>query len=283
MSASTTIEPGVIASAEFVGAHGSRVFCVKTSPLGTPDHSVVICPPFGGEAPRNYRREVQLARRLARLDIETIRFHYRGTGHSDPLGAPSFAAMLQDASAIASTVDADTTWMGTRLGSLVAATVATGPLILWDPLLDADAYFREILRASVFSAFKSDDPGTAPKTDLIRHLESEEEIDLLGYRMTSRFRQEVCEARPLRDLAGDARRTLMVDIRRRGTPRNETGRLAEVWRSAGSEVTVDAVPLNEPWWYGARAGTSAQEAEAANDRLLAITTDFVTDFDLVAP
>jgi hypothetical protein len=67
----------------------------------------------------------------------------------------------------------------------------------------------------------------------------------------------------------------MIDIRRRGTPRNDTNRLAERWRGAGASVEATAVALNEPWWYGARPGSAADELDQASEDLLQLTIDAV--------
>ena len=285
MTASALIASGVVAAAEYVGAPGAKVFVARTTPVEGAERRLVVCAPFGAEGPRNYRREVELARLLAGRGVETIRFHYRGSGQSDDVSDFGFDTMVSDAQTVADTVgdDLPTTWMGTRLGGHVAARMALGTMILWDPVLDPIGYFREILRARVFSAFRSDDPGTAPKTDLVRHLENEGEIDLLGYLLPDRLRRQVCDTPPLRRLEASGRRFLLLEMRRRGTPRTEATRLAETWRAAGADVTVEAVPVHEPWWYGGRPGASSQESAEANDRLLAVTAEFVTDYDRVPP
>lgn len=279
MTSSATIAPGVIASAEFLGAPGSRVFTATTGPAGDARGRLVIAPPFGAEAARNYRREVDLARQLARCGVETVRFHYRGSGQSDPVDLLDFESMKSDAAAVAAayTGEMPTVWMGTRIGGLVAAATASGALVLWDPVIDATSYFREILRAAVFSAFKKDDPGTAPKADLLKHLETAGSVDLLGYALHHRFYRQVTESTPLSSLDVAGKSIGMIDIRRRGSARNEASRLADGWRSRGASVTVDAVALNEPWWYGARAGSAADDGSAATEQLLKITTDFVVE------
>lgn len=277
MTSAATIAPGVIASAEFLGPNGSRVFSVRTGPVGGAKARLVVAPPFGAEAARNYRREVELGRRLAAVGVETVRFHYRGSGHSDPIDVIGFSAMQEDAQIVAERYadDLPTSWMGTRLGALVAAHTGTRHLVAWDPVIDATSYFRDVMRAAVFSAFKKDDPGTAPKADLLKHLESSGQVDLLGYPLTRRLYDEVREASSLSAIDFGGRSALIVDIRRRGTPRNETNRLAESWRASGGTVTVTAVALHEPWWYGARAGAAADEGPDAADELTSITVEYV--------
>jgi hypothetical protein len=185
--------------------------------------------------------------------------------------------LLADAATVARhcTDGRPTVWMGTRLGALVAAGSTSGDLIMWDPVLDANAYFRDILRAAVFSAFKTDDPGTAPKSDLIKHLQESGQVDLLGYPLSLRLYDEVRASQPLSELDVDGRTITMIDIRRRGTPRNDTNRLAERWRGAGASVEATAVALNEPWWYGARPGSAADELDQASEDLLQLTIDAV--------
>lgn len=277
MNSSATIAPGVIASAEYLGSPGSRVFAARTRPAKDPHGRLIVAPPFGAEAARNYRREVDLSRQLAGEGIETIRFHYRGSGQSDSVEHVDLESMLADAAAVRDAYrdDLPTTWMGTRLGAVVAAASSDSPLVMWDPVIDVPAYFREILRAAVFSAFKKDDPGTAPKSDLLRHLETTGMVDLLGYELNHRLYQQLCDAAPLTSLDLHGRSVALIDIRRRGNPRNETNRLAEKWRAQGANVTVEAVALNEPWWYGARAGSAADDGSDATRQLLDSTVDFV--------
>jgi pimeloyl-ACP methyl ester carboxylesterase len=283
MNDTTLIAPGITTSSRFVGAAGARVFTSRTGPADrSPSLRLVMCPPIGAEAARNYRRETLLSRQLAAHGVETIRFHYRGSGHSEPSPDDGFQSMVDDARLVSGEQAGDVplAWMGTRLGGSVATTVladAPGvPLVIWDPVLDATAYFREILRARVFSAFKTDDAGAAPKTDLIKDLQSSGSIDLLGYRISATLLDQIAAAGALQSLPVDGRKMLLLDLRRKGDPRSEVVKLVADWRARGADAVVTGVALYEPWWYGARSGAAGDETSEANRRLLDLTTDFVS-------
>ncbi len=282
MMQTTLIEPGTATCSVFVGGPGSRVFTSRTGPADEhPALRLILCPPIGAEAARNYRRETLLARQLARHGVETIRFHYRGSGHSEDSPDHGFQAMIDDARLVASQAgdDVPTAWMGTRLGGSVAAAVLSDspavPLVVWDPVLDAAAYFREILRARVFSAFKTDDAATAPKADLIKDLQSSGSVDLLGYSISARLLDEVASIGGIQSLPVTGRKILLLDLRRKGDPRSEVVRLVNDWRARGGDARVLGVALYEPWWYGARSGAVGDETSEANRKLLQLTTDFV--------
>lgn len=281
------LAPGTTTRVGFAGDAGRRVFHVTTGPDTPAAMRVIICPPVGGEAARNYRREVTLARSLAEAGIETVRFHYRGSGQSDPLETIGFATMLEDAGLVAGTLGdgIPTVWMGTRVGGSVAACMAASRtahgLIVWDPVLDPVAYFRDILRARVFSAFRRDEAGAAPTTDLIKDLQTSGWTDLLGYRITASLLDELCAEKPLTGLDLSGRSVLLVELRRKGDTRAETVRLGQEWQSSGATVTVIGVALREPWWYGARSGAVADEGSDPNQALLKATVGFVDDLNPV--
>jgi pimeloyl-ACP methyl ester carboxylesterase len=200
-----------------------------------------------------------------------------------------FATMLEDARAVAEACEdgTPTIWMGTRVGGSVAACmVASRPargLIIWDAVHDPVAYFRDILRAQVFSAFRRDEAGTAPKTDLIGDLKASGSIDLLGYRITASLLDELCAEHPLKALDMEGTMALLVDLRRKGDPRSETVRLGAQWEKTGAQVQVMGVALNEPWWYGARSGSKADDTSDPNQTLLDATVGFIEDMARVTP
>jgi pimeloyl-ACP methyl ester carboxylesterase len=282
MIETTLIAPGITTCSRFVGAPGARVFTSRTGPADQqPELRLIVCPPIGAEAARNYRRETLLSRQLAGHGVETIRFHYRGSGHSEPSPDDGFQSMVDDARLVGSAPDDDVpmAWMGTRLGGSVATAVladAPGvPLVIWDPVLDTTAYFREILRARVFSAFKTDDAAAAPKSDLIKDLQSSGSIDLLGYSINAALLDQIASRSSIQSFPVEGRSVLLLDLRRKGDPRSEVVKLVNEWRTRGADAAVTGVALYEPWWYGARSGASADDTSEANRRLLELTIEFV--------
>ena len=124
----------------------------------------MICQPFSAEVARSQRRELALAWELSSQGIAVARFHYLGTGHST--GDPeemTFAQMVADTTDVAAALTERTglprvSFVGTRLGALVAAKAAAGysdaPLVLWEPPPDMERYFKEILRARMIGLVK---------------------------------------------------------------------------------------------------------------------------------
>lgn len=125
--------------------------------------------PFGEEKLWSHRVFVTFARALAQRGHYVLRFDYMGSGdssgetpeaslqtHLADLGA-GVEQLMQRASNIDSIG-----LIGLRLGASVAATFAAsardasqysmvrrGPLILWDPVIDGESYFQELLRTNL--------------------------------------------------------------------------------------------------------------------------------------
>ncbi|MBK6674424.1 MAG: hypothetical protein IPG49_13510 [Proteobacteria bacterium] len=131
------------------------------APNGKP--AFVLSHAFGEEKLWSHRVFVSLARQLAGLGHPVLRFDYAGTGDSGGTLRDSSIASHQ------SDLGAAVRWLrqkvgparavgliGLRLGATVAALLAevardseeiTGPLILWDPITDGEAYVQELLRS----------------------------------------------------------------------------------------------------------------------------------------
>ena len=75
----TDAERGFREEVSFVN---DAMFTVTVTPLDEPRGLTLICPPLADDLVRNYRREVVLARRLARQGVASQRFQYRSTGNS---------------------------------------------------------------------------------------------------------------------------------------------------------------------------------------------------------
>ena len=119
---------GIVEEIGFVDSGGRQMFSALHRPDGASNAAVVICSPIQAEQLRNYRREVLLARELARQGLTVQRFHYRGSGNSD--GSPAdvtFETMLEDARTalrlMQDRADGAIALVGTRLGASVAAIV----------------------------------------------------------------------------------------------------------------------------------------------------------------
>lgn len=119
--------------------------------------AVLLCPPFGQEAVRTHRLYRVLAERVARAGLACLRFDYVGTGDSD--GDDLEGSMQRWRLNI---LDADAElrrralcdrviWVGARLGATLAIQAAMDKavkppsrVLAWEPVIDGDAYLREL-------------------------------------------------------------------------------------------------------------------------------------------
>jgi alpha-beta hydrolase superfamily lysophospholipase len=126
-----------------------------------PDHQTragaLLFGPFGQEAIRSHRLFKVLADRLARAGVATLRFDHFGSGDSGgsdeevDLDGWQRDALMAHAELIQAAPGTPAIWFGMRLGATVAALAAgkahPAPvrLVLWDPVIDGEAYL-ELLR-----------------------------------------------------------------------------------------------------------------------------------------
>lgn len=253
---------------EFVETSSGGIATCLNVPRDDAIGGVVICSSLYNEFLKNYRREVMLARALARRRIAVIRLHYRGTGHSD--GAPSDTTLerMREDALVAGNRLGDVTgtenlaYVGTRFGSLVAAAAsasAAAPLALLEPVVEADRFFREGLRTILFSGVvrKRPDANGAPTRvdDLIAELAAAGEIDVLGYTIGLDLFDGTRGATLLTAMGPRPQPVLVVQL---GSDdlRPELQRVVVGLEERGCTVTTLAAGTREAWWF-------AEEEEAS--------------------
>jgi pimeloyl-ACP methyl ester carboxylesterase len=119
------------------------------------DHAVVLCASMGQEYIRTHRSFRQLASRLARSGLPTLRFDYYGSG--DSAGEDEEANIEQWMSDIDSAVRevkqrsgaGRVSLIGLRLGAALEALVAEQHggferLVLWEPVINGADYLAEL-------------------------------------------------------------------------------------------------------------------------------------------
>jgi hypothetical protein len=243
---------GVREEVAYLGPEGD-VLGFTYVPDGVVRGGVVLCPSLHAEFLGNYRKEVLLARDLAAAGLAVQRFHHRGEGNS--LGAPedvTFERLCADATVAGDRLRERTgvdqlAFLGTRLGALVAAATSSGPLVLWEPVLDARTYFREAFRARRMRELKDGvaEPSSAPSLEA--QLSDEGSVDVLGYTIHRSLFESL---RPQHLAIGDVPRpVLIVQIAKRAELRREYTAAAEAWRSAGCPVDTAVVDDDESWWF----------------------------------
>ncbi|MET0536112.1 MAG: alpha/beta hydrolase [Steroidobacter sp.] len=148
----------------FFAREDARLFGILHSPEGPAQPlAFVMSHPFGEEKLWSHRVFVSFARALAQRGHAVLRFDYFGAGDSSGMSANASltshrADLLAAISALEQRVPTAQRigLIGLRLGASFAALVAEShartrgaPLVLWDPILDGDAYFQELLRSNL--------------------------------------------------------------------------------------------------------------------------------------
>jgi pimeloyl-ACP methyl ester carboxylesterase len=253
-------DTGATEEVAFFGPSAGRLFGCLHLPAGRPTAGVLVCCSVASEFEKNYRREAVLGWELAARGIAAYRFHYRGAGHSDGRAEEiSLRTMTEDAAGALEELKeragiATVGFLGTRLGSLVAAATASthpgAPMALWDPVREGDRYFTEAFRASFIGRMREGAPGTRPpaRDELINELHRAGRVDVLGHTIGRPLYESVA-GRRLDELLGAAPRSVLVVRFGRGSRPDDEG-LTAAWRRAGWDVHVADSDEMEPWWFG---------------------------------
>jgi exosortase A-associated hydrolase 2 len=174
MSATVLSNPSPSASAEeipFFFTHGSaQLFALLHKPRTAIKRTAfVVSHAFAEEKLWSHRVTVNFARALAERGYPVLRFDYRGAGDSSGMTQDtSLQTHLDDLRAAVSELERCVPeierigLIGLRLGASFAALLAEqaaddqhcarlqgAPLVLWEPAVDGDAYFQELLRSNV--------------------------------------------------------------------------------------------------------------------------------------
>ncbi len=238
--------------ATFFGTSHDLLFGVLHLPHGTPSAGVVVVSPLHMELVRNYRREVLLARTLAAHGIAVQRFHYRGTGHSDgDSTALSCDSMLDDLADAVAHLRSRTgverlALVGTRLGALVASVGNAGgdPIALWEPVVDATRYYREVGRFGLMRAAAG--RGTPPPSTSAE-LEQRGMVNVLGYELTADL-LETSRAHPI-EAAPLPRAAFIAQTRRLSARDDDSHDLARIWAARGVDVETLDLASRGAWWF----------------------------------
>ena len=272
--------------AGFVGPGQDQLFVSLALPAGQAVGSVLISSSLFAEGARNYRREVILARELATRGVASLRYHYRGTGYSDgdpaALTFPSMCGHAVDAffELRERCPDVPLACVGTRLGVLVVAAVARTdplmPLLLWDPVPTAEAFFQEAIKARRAGGMVSERQvgGTAQAEPDPWAAGS---LDALGYRLPLGLKESLHDA-ALADLLGPAARTIQILT---VVPDYDAAPLAEraaelLRASTSSPVDVRRIEGRLSWWTS-RDSWDPDEDHPPTRELIARSADWLLD------
>lgn len=276
-------ELGINEQAGFLGHVNSRIFAVLHSPVGICSGGVLICPPLYGESPRNYRREVLLARTLAARGIAALRFHYRGTGHSDgDVEDTTFTRFCEDASVAVSYLTSaiggrSIALFGTRLGGCVAAATAAhsdNVIALWQPVVTGRDYFREIFRLQRMGELSAAAEVAEEKRSPLDRLNDQGSVDLMGYFVGRELYDSVVTV-DTTDLLKQTKGPILVVQIARQEVGDQYRSLIDDLRRSGRTIDVAHVHAHESWWFSHGPDALWETSEPAR-LLLDITSDWLT-------
>ena len=256
---------GIRETIEYFQTQSGFLYGCTLRPATAPIAGIIICSPILAELQTSYRREVLLARALAQGGYAVQRFHYLGSGNSD--GTPeaeTFEGLVGDARRATERLREATqvrrlAFVGTRLGGHVAATVARtyprSPVAIVSPVLDAESYFREVLRGHLFGRVKEGSSRSRSMAGVRAELRARGSLDVLGYPLGWRL-YETFVGRPLSgELATLEGHALFIKV---GEAR---GSSPVGLKTAEGPVDVMTIAGADVWWFG--GGASLRDGEAS--------------------
>jgi alpha/beta superfamily hydrolase len=262
----------------FFGTSGARLFGARAEPLDPPLGGIVVCSPIHADAVKQYRREVLFGRALASAGFAVQRFHYRGFGNSDGEGRDvTFAGMHDDAIAAADELRArsgvdELLYLGIGWGGLVAAAAvgsSSMPIALWQPVLDAPAFFTAAMRARAIAALKEAGGMQSTEEDLLEELRDEGSLDVLGYSIDRTLFESSSEVELASPLLERPRKVLLLQVAKGTSLSGKYRRLADALTGAGSSVETGWIEAEDRSWFIEnewRVEEDRASTQALNDR-----------------
>lgn len=208
---------------------------------------VVLCYPVGQEYMRAHRAFRQLAILLSRAGFPVLRFDYYGTGDSAGDGdAGSLEQWMRDIEVAIDELKDNAavdrvSLVGLRLGApLVAAAQARRPdvvsAVLWDPVVEGEPYFAEILA----TALEGEGDG-----DARRPPGEQETVGIYGFPWTPALRREVRQVAPASyAVRPDSRVAVFVS-----SDRPDYARLRDHLAAHTSRLEFRCIPSPGDWAY----------------------------------
>ena len=209
---------------EFIQLGGERLFAALHVPDHPPSRAVVMCHPLGEEKLWSHRVFVSFARDLASSGYLALRFDFRGEGDSDrEFEQSDFESRVADACMALDFIRrsqpsvTEITLMGLRLGASVAAAAAARHpeaqrLLLWDPVVDGEAYMQSFLRLNLMYQMSVHRRVVENRDALVSRLAGGDTVNIEGYELANALFQQVSAFRLADALAGFRGHTDIVQI-----------------------------------------------------------------------
>jgi pimeloyl-ACP methyl ester carboxylesterase len=225
----------------------------------------VMSHPFAEEKLWSHRVFVSLARKLAKRGFPALRFDYQGAGDSSGLTSEtSLDTHLEDLRAAIAALRARCPTVervgliGLRLGATFAALVCEravagsddaclreAPLILWDPVIDGEAYFQEILRINLSTQLAVYGKVLETREVLVERVRAGGTVNVDGYEIGAELLATCGVARLMPSSPQHRGPTLVVQViaNDKVKDRNELRTLAESYSTGTFERATE-----QPFW-----------------------------------
>lgn len=266
----------------FLPARAGARFCIHHPPAERSRETgqvVLFVPAFAEEMNKSRHVVAQTARRLAAQGIGVLLIDLYGCGDSTGDLEDATWEIWREDIALA------TRWLqdhgygrliiwGMRLGGLLAAECGVDSpavferCVLWQPVLNGDAFLTQFLRLRVANAMLSGSPSGASVGQLRACLADGEAVDVAGYRLTSALAASFVPRRleHLRPACPVDWFEVVADEGR--VPSPVISRLIGDWRAGGTEVVLRVVE-GESFWGTANAAELVQCSALAEATALA--------------
>ena len=249
----------------FFDNEGSKLFGILHTPRSPEPKSgvlqskgIVFCHPFAEEKTISHRVITNFARLLCRQGYYVLRFDYCGCGDSE--GDFAQATLTTRISDISKAIDVLLEHTGTsilslfglRLGGTLAALVAAADsrvnsLILWEPIVQVRAYFKQFLRMQVIAENRRRNRVLGTLKSLVQELQEGRCVDIVGYCLSPKCFEEFTRVNVLARIGRFRGPTLIVSIGRQNRDRKDLQALLHAYLKTNTDVELIRVQERLFW------------------------------------
>lgn len=191
--------PVLAEEALFLGSGDERVFAFMHSAAQEVRGTIVMCHAFAEEKLWSHRVYVTFAREAAQAGFNVVRFDMRGEGDSAlDFEQSSIESRVTDTLRVIAAAQGrwavdDIVLLGHRLGGSIAALTQTHAgravraVAVWDPILDGEDYFGQLLRSNMATQMATQGKVTRMRDALVTAILEGETIVVDGYGLTAQM------------------------------------------------------------------------------------------------
>ncbi|MEX2459644.1 MAG: alpha/beta fold hydrolase [Actinomycetota bacterium] len=286
--ASHTLD-GVTERALTFEVDGESCFGLLYTPADRPagDLGFVVCHSYALEVLNLRRIERAVARALARLGHPVLAFHRRGYGDSTGLlDDASLEWHLRDTRVAAETLARETGttrlgYVGGKFGGLIASLAARDGsaerLILMNPALTGEGYFRRMMKemALVQLSIRDETPRKTTE-DMLAELESTGMVDVLGFPIHRALYAPIKDEDLAADMGSFSGEALLFQVSKRSGTGKDTQALADRLQADGATVRVEALREPAGTTFGGVAYVSTGDPMTREDVMAPVLEGIVT-------